>query len=267
MLRNVIATYAVLSLLTSIPILASAETKVKQTAHFAVYEYPPLYHTSIDGHFSGTLGETIKQICHKGQLNCQSQMYPIARAYELVISGNADISISGTHPRFDSCCTASDWNYPWSAGLFTLNNNKQIPQSENDFTGQSLVVVRGWRSQYRFIPNFDQLVADKKINVYYANSNYSAIKMLESNRADLLWGSVDFLWYLDKLNLAHKIQYSERLKIPIVLWVNKNRPDVLEGLNRGYANLLASEQLDDQNLLRQDIMADVYQDAEMKKSQ
>lgn len=235
-------------------------------AEVAVYEYPPLYHTSVEGHFSGTLGETIKQLCFKGRVVCNTQMYPIVRAYDMVISGQVDVSVSGLHPRFDDCCTATDWSYPWSAGLFSLSG-AVIPQTEAEMVGHSLIVVRGWRSQYRFMPNFDQLVAEGKLRVYYTNSNYSAIQMLNRGRADLLWGAIDFLWYLDKLDLADQVQYHERLKIPIVLWVNKKAPQVLAAFNRAFAQLKAEHGLDEQNLLQTERMKAVYQDAPLKKTQ
>lgn len=264
MFNSIVRTFLFLSL----PLLAqlawaeAAKTKID----FAVYEYPPLYHTSVEGQFSGTLGETIKQLCSKGGVECRTQMYPIVRAYDMVISGQADISISGMHPRFDECCTATDWSYPWSAGLFSLTNS-DIPKTESEMEGHSLIVVRGWRSQYRFMPNFDQLVADGKLRVNYTNSNYSAIQMLSRGRGDLLWGSIDFLWYLEKLGLTDQVQYHERLQIPIVLWVNKRSPQVLAALNSGFAQLKAEQSLDEQNLLRAELMEKVYQDAPMKKTQ
>lgn len=251
--------------LTLLPQLSIAETPRNQ-AELAVYEYPPLYHTSTEGQFSGTLGETIKQLCLKGGIECNTQMYPIARAYEMVISGQVDISISATHPRFNECCIATDWSYPWSAGLFSLGDT-DIPKNENDMIGRSLIIVRGWRSQYRFIPNFDQLVAEGKLRVHYTNSNYSAIQMLSKGRAELLWGSVDFLWYLDKLGLRDQIQYYERLQIPIVLWVNKSAPQVLSALNQGFEVLKDNQDLDQHNLLRPELMQQLYQDAPMKKTQ
>ncbi len=248
--------------------LTEAYSSESNTIKLALYEYPPLYHTSYQGEFSGTLGETIKQICTSAGLDCQTQMYPIARAYKLTTTGQADATLSAIHPRFDQCCTASDWSYPWSAGFFTLKDNQQTPpHSEQELTGQSMVIVRGWRSQYRFMPNFDQLVAEKKIQVFYANSNYSAIQMLNHGRADLLWGSVDFLWYINKLKLNDKILYSERLQIPIVLWVNKQAASALERFNNAFKEIQLSGQLDEQNLLRDDIMKQRYQDAPLKETQ
>lgn len=151
--------------------------------------------------------------------------------------------------------------------FFTLKDQAAPPHSEEEFSGQSLVIVRGWRSQYRFMPNFDQLVSEKKIQVYYANSNYSAIQMLSNGRVDLLWGSVDFLWYLDKLRLNNEIRYSERLQIPIVLWINKHSHVVLNRFNTAFKEIQRSGQLDEHNLLLNDLMVNRYQDAEMKKNQ
>lgn len=265
--NNVIRLSALSILLASITAQASKE-KEKGILQIGLYEYPPLYHTSDQGEFSGTLGETLKHICITAGLSCQTQMYPIARAYKLTTTGQTDATLSARHPRFDECCIASDWSYPWSAGFFTLKENPQIqPYSEQEFTGQSIVIVRGWRSQYRFLPNFDQLVADKKIQVFYANSNYSAIQMLNYGRADLLWGSVDFLWYINKLKLNDRIQYSERLQIPIVLWMNKQASPSLERFNSAFKKIQLSGQLDEQNLLRGDIMIKRYQDAVLKETQ
>lgn len=232
---------------------------------FSVYEYPPLYHTSTSGRFSGTLGETILKICDKAQLDCRPVLMPIARAYERTISGQSDMTISATHPRFDKCCVASQWNYPWSAGFFSRLPSTKVPESEAQMKGKSMIVVRGWRSHYRFMPNFDQLVESKEITVLYANSNYSAISMLKRGRAELLWGAVDYLWYLDKLNLSDEFSYSERLQIPIVLWVNKQRPQLVETLNDGYEQLKQDGLLDQQNLLRTDILHQYYEDAPLKK--
>jgi ABC-type amino acid transport substrate-binding protein len=261
--------FAVIFVMLTVPIAAiSAENRPTMVrVDFAAYEYPPLYHTSVEGNFSGTLGETIKEMCQEGGLDCRAQMYPIARAYDLVLSGSADMTISGKHPRFDDCCVATEWSYPWSAGLFSALPESEVPKTESEMLGRSLIVVRGWRSPYRFMPNFDQLVADKKITVYYPDSNFGAIQMLNNGRADLLWGSIDFLWYLEKLNLSGKFEYTELLKIPIVLWVDKTKQDVVEGLNSGFDNLQSKELLDDQNLLLPHLMEEVFQDAPVKETQ
>jgi len=234
---------------------------------FAAYEYPPLYHTSVDGFFSGTVGETIKAMCQEGDLDCIAKMYPIARAYDLTVAGSADMTISGKHPRFKECCVASEWDYPWSAGFFSAQAESETPSSESEMEGKSLIIVRGWRSPYRFMPNLDQLIAEKRIIVYYTDSNVGAIEMLNSGRADLLWGSVDFFWYLDKLNLAGKFNYSERLKIPLVLWVNKTETEIINGLNKGFGVLKEKHLLDEQNLLIPEIMEKNFRDAPLKKSQ
>lgn len=259
--KSLIFSWFVLLLVCS-PGLRADQARV----NFSVYEYPPLYHTAESGRFSGTLGETILQICQLQQLDCLPTMMPIARAYEQVIAGESDMTISATHPRFADCCSATDWSYPWSAGFFS-RSAEGVPGSEEEMKGRSMVVVRGWRSHYRFLPNFDQMVADNEIRVFYANSNYSAIQMLKSGRAELLWGSVDYLWYLDELNLSDQFHYAERLQIPIVLWVNKQRPELLEKLNQGFEQLKQTGQLDKQNLLRPDLLHPLYEDAPLKKGQ
>jgi ABC-type amino acid transport substrate-binding protein len=246
---------------------SAAGQAVKISVNFAAYEYPPLYHTSLKGEFSGTLGETIKRMCKDGGLKCYVSVYPIARAYQLTISGTADMTISGKHPRFNDCCVATKWGYPWSAGLFSPLAAGNVPKSESEMIGRSLIVVRGWRSPYRFMPNFDQLVAEKKITVYYPDSNYGAIQMLLNGRADLLWGSIDYFWYFKKMNITGKFKYTEHVKIPIVLWVNKKKPQVIEGLNKGFYELKMKNKLDINNLLIPSLMKNVYKDAPLRKTQ
>jgi ABC-type amino acid transport substrate-binding protein len=251
----------------SAPVLAADGQELNHRVDFALYEYPPLYHTSVEGNFSGTVGETIKEMCREGGLDCITEMYPIARAYDLTTLEIADMTISGKHPRFEECCVATEWTYPWSAGFFSALPGIEIPMTESEMVGKSVIIVRGWRSPYRFMPNFDQLVAEKKITVYYPDSNISAIQMLDSGRADLLWGSIDFFWYIEKLNLTGKFDYTERLKIPLVLWVNKTETQIINGLNKGFGVLKEKRVLDEQNLLVPEIMKKVFQDAPLKKSQ
>jgi hypothetical protein len=251
----------------SAPLLAADGREPNYRVDFALYEYPPLYHTSVEGNFSGTVGETIKEMCREGGLDCIAEMYPIARAYDLTVSESADMTISGKHPRFEECCVASEWNYPWSAGFFSALPGIEIPTTESEMVGKAVIIVRGWRSPYRFMPNFDQLVAEKKITVYYPDSNIGAIQMLDSGRADLLWGSIDFFWYLEKLNLTGKFNYAERIKIPLVLWMNKKETEIIDGLNKGFGVLKEKQMLDEQNLLVPNIMKQVFQDAPLKKSQ
>lgn len=240
---------------------------IKPTIRLAAYEYPPLYHTSIGGEFSGTIGETIKKMSEVGGSTLQTTMFPLARSYELVNKGLLDATLSGVHPKFDQCCKASQWSYPWSAGLFAKSSQTKIPTTEEEMIGHSVIIVKGWRSPYRFMPNLDKLIAEKKIKVFYPLSNFSAIKMLENGRADFLWGAVDFLWYLRKMDLIKNFSYHERLKIPIVMWVNKSKPSVLDSLDSGYKILKQQKMLDEQNLLIPDLMKKNYKEATFKKTQ
>jgi len=224
------------------------------SAKLAIYDYPPLYHISGDDSLSGSIGETVKEMCAIAGINCNTQFYPISRAYEAVIQGKSDITFSSIHPRFDECCLKAEWEYPWSSGLFALSHFKSIPKSEEEMIGKKIIFVNGWRSPYRFIPNLDALEKEGKLVVYRANDIPSAIKMLDRNRASLLWGSIDFLWHIKNLKMENRFHYEPRVFLPITIWVHKSKPKILKKLNDAFLKLKKNEGLEGNNLLSNEIL-------------
>lgn len=220
------------------------------TVRVAIYDYPPLYHRSETGKLTGSIGQTFLRLCEVAKLTCQVTFYPLSRAYEEVLTNKSHVTFSSIHPRFDDCCTQTKWEYPWNAGLFTPIGLDNPPQSEEDLIGKRLIMVNGWRSPYRFIPNLDRLEKDNQLTIFRANDIDTALRMLDRGRANILWGSVDFSWHINRLDLYNRFQYHPRVTLPITIWINKSRPHVIDALNKAYQQLLQNNELTETNLLK-----------------
>ncbi|MCP4275285.1 MAG: hypothetical protein GY779_02900, partial [Gammaproteobacteria bacterium] len=205
--------------------------------NFAVFDYPPLYHATKDGGFSGILGETFKALCDRANLTCHFHMLPVSRAYKSLLVGHNQILISGKHPKFEKCCTATQWSYPWTSGIFSKRPLAEIPTHGEELIGKSLIVLRGWIAPYVFEPSLDAMASGKQVALYKAASNYSAIRMLQSDRAQFLYGATEFRWYFDKMGLNEVINFQQIRTMPLVLWVSTERVDILRRLDYAFRAL------------------------------
>ncbi|MCW9032944.1 MAG: hypothetical protein OQJ97_01900 [Rhodospirillales bacterium] len=229
---------------------------------FAVFEYPPLYHTAKNGQFSGVLGETFKALCKTGRLNCTFTMYPVPRAYKNIKEAKNHVLITGNHPRFSECCIHSDWNYTWTSGLFSEKPIDEIPETEDGLIGDYLAVVRGWIAPFLAFPNLRKNDEAGKIYLSESNSNYSAIKMLDSRRATYLYGAEEFYWFFEKMGLKGKFNFRPFKSMPLVLWVPKIHKTIQERLNKAYTILVSQGALTEYNVLKKELLAEVYMEAE-----
>jgi len=228
---------------------------------FAVFEYPPLYHSTADGDFSGILGETFKALCERGNLQCTFNMLPVARAYKSLMTGSNQILISGKHPKFKKCCRASQWTYPWTSGIYSKNPLSEIPASGKELIGKSLIVLRGWIAPYVFQPKLDDLSSSGQLTLYKSISNQSAIRMLQSDRAQLLYGATEFRWYFDKMGLTGNFNFRHIRTMPLVLWVSTDRADILKRLDDAFEEMKAEGILTKSNILKPEILSARYVDA------
>jgi len=231
---------------------------------FAVFEYPPLYHTAKNGVFSGVLGETFKALCKAGRLKCTFTMYPVPRAYKNIQEAKNHILITGNHPRFSKCCLHTDWNYTWTSGLFSEKSFDDIPTTEEQLIGDYLAVVRGWIAPFLAFPNLRENEKSGKIHLSETNSNFSAIKMLESKRATYLYGAEEFYWFFEKMGLKGRFNFRPFKSMPLVLWVPKIHKNVHTRLNKVFEILQSQGALNEQLVLKKELLDKVYMDAEFR---
>ncbi len=231
---------------------------------FAVFEYPPLYHTAKNGQFSGVLGETFKALCKAGRLNCTFTMYPVPRAYKNIQEAKNHALITGNHPRFRDCCLPTEWNYSWTSGIFSEKPLDQIPQTAEGMVNDYIAVVRGWIAPFLVFPKLREMEKAGEIFLSESNSNYSAIKMLESKRATYLYGAEDFFWFFEKMGLTGRFNFNPRKSMPLVLWVPKIHKNIHDRLNRAYIVLQEQGALNDKHVLKKELLDKVYMEAEFK---
>jgi len=175
------------------------------------------------------------------------------------------VLISGQHPKFEKCCRATQWSYPWTSGIYSKRPLSEIPVNGEGLIGKSLIILRGWIAPYIFEPNLDLMSSEDELTLFKASSNYSAIKMLQSNRAELLYGATEFRWYFDKMGLTEAINFRRIRTMPLVLWVSKERTDILARLDDAYQMLKVEGILNMNSVLKTDILSARYQDAPFKK--
>ncbi len=227
----------------------------------ATFEYPPFFHSTIDGKFSGTIGETVAYMCEQSQITCHIEALPYKRAYQKLFNKQVDGLITIDVKTFQDCCISSDWNTPWIAGFFSEKPLDDIPDSPDQVLGKSLITVAGMKSPYEFMPNLTQWAKDKKISLFSANNIFTATRMFINNRADLLWGSEEFTWYFEKQHAQNRFNFRPLLTYSTVIWVHKDRPDILNKLNAGYALMQKNGALSKNNLLNEELMKARYVDA------
>ena len=89
--------------------------------------------------------------------------------------------------------------------------------------------------------------------------------MFLKDRAPLMWGGEDFEWYINKMNPEADYFFKPVIELPVVVWVNKNKPDVLNVLNQAFRKLTKQKLLDTNNLIIPQLMQQRYQDAPFPK--
>lgn len=247
-------------ILCFIPPVYGDESDSISEVRIASFSFPPLLHGTASGVFSGTMGETVKALCKAGQLNCQFSVLPLKRAYQDIKRGRVDALITINAGQLDECCIASEWSSPWSAGLFALDSSA-IPESQDELIGKSLIIVGSMKSPYIFAKDLDALSTSGKLKLIKAPNIETSVKMFIHKRASLLWGGEDFKWYFGKINANVAYRFKPLFTKPVVVWVRKDKPKVLEMLNLALKQLENSGSLDSNHLLSPNLMKQRYIDA------
>jgi len=219
------------------------------------------------GEFSGTMGETVKEICKRAEINCEFNIVPLKRAYELLKNKKTDGLITIKVGQFNECCIASKWASPWAAGFFSHQPIETIPQRPNEVIGRDLIIVNGMRSPFVFMPNLEKWKKDKKINFFNAPDINIATKMFNAGRAELLWGSEDFNWYFSKQEDSQKRNFLPLIVKPVVIWLRKENQHLMEPLNQAFYEMLNDGTLNRKHLLINEMMSQRYIDAPYKFKQ
>jgi len=232
-----------------------------ETIKLATFDYPPLFHTGATGEFSGTVGETVKYMCKKAELNCEVEVLPFKRAYQKLENKLVDGLITIKVRNFTKCCIPTDWETPWVAGFFSHKDITDIPKLPDEVIGERLIVVSGMQSPYEFMPKLDSWDKEKKLTLFKANDVFSATRMFLNQRAPYLWGSEDFNWYFNKQRPQENFNFLPLIVRPIVVWVQHDNLHVLNKLNYAYKQLMDEQVLDHKKLLNRELMSERYIDA------
>ncbi|WP_417594296.1 substrate-binding periplasmic protein [Oceanospirillum sp.] len=242
-------------------ILQSSRIPDDESTIIAFFSYPPLAHIAPSGRLSGTVIETVREICSEAGLNCEFKILPVARVYRSVSDHTASAIITGRHPSFGDCCTTSDWQFPWSAGIYSRLPPEHMTISESELKGHRMIVIRGWESPYRYFKDLAALSESGAIKLAMAKDNHSAVRMLQHGRAEYLWGGKHFSWYFEKKGLGDVFHYTPLIQAPLAIWVDKRRPDIRQALDEGYQSLKARGALSsDGSQLKADLMKARYEE-------
>lgn len=233
----------------------------RPTLKIASFPLPPILHMGLNGQFSGTMGETVKMLCEEANINCTFEIVPLKRAYQYLTSGKADALITLNLNQFNECCMPSQWTSPWSAGFFTRLDTETPPKQASDVLNKSLIIVNGMRSPYSFMPDLDLWDKEKRIHLFRALDVQTSVRMFNVKRADLLWGSDDFIWYFQKLKSPKTWEFHALTTNSVVLWVRNEKKEILDKLNISFTKLRAKNMLSEKNLLNDDVMKLRYSDA------
>ncbi len=260
--------FAVLLVAILIPVSSPAfatDPPKPLTATIASFSFPPILHTGVTGEFSGTMGETVKMLCQDAELTCDFMVTPLKRAYAQLRDGTVDALITINVNQLNDCCIPSDWSSPWTAGFFSSDGISAIPESREGLFGKALIVVNGMKSPYLFAKDLDKLHAERRLTLHKAPHILSSVKMFLVNRAPLLWGGEDFKWYIRKLDADARYDFKPFVKLPVVVWVRKDKPKILSLINEAFPRLRESKILGDKNLLNPTLMEQRYIDAPFVK--
>ena len=225
------------------------------------FSFPPLLHATVDGGFSGTMGETVKMLCEKANLDCKFTVSPLKRTYKEVRSGTSDALITIDVGQLKDCCVPSEWTSPWTAGFFSSKGKNSIPQTQEGLIGKSLIVVSGMKSPYFFAKDLNALAKKRLLKLYKAPRILSSIKMFLAQRAPLLWGGEDFIWYINKLKADARYDFKPLIELPVVIWVRKDKQAILKMFNQAFVELKKTGVLGEKNLLQPYLMKQRYVDA------
>jgi hypothetical protein len=239
----------------------AAGSDKRPTVNFVSFSFPPILHATENEEFSGTMGETVKMLCEAGKLSCNFNVIPLKRAYVQLKEGIADALITINIGQLNDCCIPSDWASPWTAGFFSSQGIRGIPTSQKELVGKSLIVVTGMKSPYFFAKDLDKMDTEQQLTLYKAPNILSSVKMFLKKRSPLLWGGEEFEWYIRKLDKSAKFVFIPYFEKPVVVWVRKDKPEILNVLNQAFVELQNQKILNDKNLLVAPIMRQKYVDA------
>lgn len=231
------------------------------------FPFPPLLHSTPHSTFSGTMGETVKQLCKQAGLMCRFRVAPLDRVYKELRLGKIDALITTDLKQFDNCCLRSKWRTPWQAGLFAQADEKTIPDSAEELMGKSLISVTGMRTPAIFIPQLAKWQAENKITYTAARDIPTATRMFVRNRAAYLWGGEDFKWHIHKHDPKMPYRFKPIMKWDVVVWTRKEKHAELAMLDAAYDRMQASGDLADTGLLNDRLMQRHYQDAAFEEGE
>lgn len=255
---------AMLLILTS-PVAVASQIAKGDTVTIVSFSFPPRLHTTASGEFSGTVGETVKMLCEAAKLDCNFRVVPLKRGYQQIQTGDADAIITINLGQLTDCCIPSDWASPWTSGFFSSSDARVVPKTQEELNGQSLIIVTGMKSPYLFAKDLEQMEKDQSVTLLKAPKILSAVKMFLENRSPLVWGGEELKWYIDKLNKGAKYAFKPLLERPIVLWVRKDKPEILASFNKAYETLFQAKSFNQKNLLVPSLMKQRYVDAPFKE--
>jgi len=175
-----------LSLMLSLMLLPlSLPAAQAETLKIGILNLPPAYICK-EGKPAGYYTELLEQVVARAGFEYSTQCLPTKRLYMSLANGEIDLFMGlNENQKYNDRIVASE--YPIREihlGLYALSQSI-LPSSQENWVGKRFVVINGYEYS-GLIVELEKLELQGKITIHRANNHKSAMKMLYSNRADLL---------------------------------------------------------------------------------
>lgn len=182
-LLKTILGFGFLSLLL-VPNVVEADDDLYQ---FGIVGLKPYAYHDDEGKLQGSVPKYLHGLCHKLDLECKANIYPLRRLLDLLYSGQLDMALLPAGVYDESKVIASDQAVALlDVGFFSDKTNDFNPKQLN---GVDLIVVRDY-AYSGVLAGMQEKFED--LNVVYASSLDAAFKMLEYKRGDAVLAYNDY---------------------------------------------------------------------------
>jgi polar amino acid transport system substrate-binding protein len=221
----------------------AASNHTPEPLNVGIIEFPP-YYTCSNGISGGGYTELIKRVLTHSQLPYTIKCYPPKRLYLKLANGEVDL--------FMGLRQTEEYKGHVIASLQTIRNIElrvyaldpdKLPQSKAEWPGNSFVIIDGY-NYGGLINHLEKLKKNNEIILHRSAKHLYALRMLESNRADLL---LDYKEVIDELiDEEHLVNLHSKKIIGLNLHfiVSKKTPEahaILKKMESSYDELYAEE--------------------------
>lgn len=156
----------------------------ESSLEFGYIELPPFGYTSQSGQASGYLADLSRSVFEEMGLNVHYQQHPATRLYHQLKSGETGLTMGpeGLHQLRRAAIESREPAITLTLAIYHRQETEPVSAVE-DLKGKRVVLMQGY--SYGRLRRFFQRESDT-MQISYARTHLSALKMLEYGRADYL---------------------------------------------------------------------------------